>query len=72
MKYDSNQLSMELVSLNHNKELAFQQYHKICGAVEMLEAMQKTALEHEKEESKNLALEKKGEMEIPFVHMEDC
>jgi hypothetical protein len=42
---------MELGALHHNKELAFQQYHKICGAIEILETMQKNVLEHEKSEA---------------------
>ena len=49
MKYDSNQFAKEIASLTYNKDIAFQQYHKICGAIEMVEAMQKTALETEKE-----------------------
>lgn len=48
MTYDSNQFAREIAALTHNKEIAFQQYHKICGAIEMVEAMQKTALETEK------------------------
>ena len=54
MKYDSNQLSKELASLYHNKELAFQQYHKVCGAIEMVEAMQKQIIESEKEEKASI------------------
>jgi|APFre7841882654_1041346.scaffolds.fasta_scaffold191583_3 hypothetical protein len=48
MTYGSQQLSSELSALNQNKEIAFQQYHKICGAIEMVEAMQKICLENEK------------------------
>lgn len=55
-KYDSNQLAQEIASLKSNKETFSQQYHKTCGAIEMLEAMQKRALESEKEDmSENAA-----------------
>ena len=63
MMYDSNQLSRELASLYHNKELAFQQYHKVCGAIEMVEAMQKLAIEAEKAEEARLAEAGKCELE---------
>jgi hypothetical protein len=63
MKYDSNQISLELKALAHNKDLTFQQYHKICGAIEMLEAMQKTALQGEKEEQEKINAEENSEIE---------
>jgi len=63
MQYDSNQLSQELAALHQNKEVAFQQYHKICGAIEMVEAMQKRALETEKEAEAKLADEESSELE---------
>ena len=47
MKYDSNQLEIDLKALNHNKNITMQQYHKICGAIEIVEAMLKNALEDE-------------------------
>lgn len=47
MKYDSKQLELDLRSLRHNQEITMQQYHKICGAIEMVEAMHKNALEAE-------------------------
>lgn len=47
MKYDSNQLELDLRALRHNKEVTMQQYHKICGAIEIVEAMYKNALEAE-------------------------
>ena len=69
MQYNSHQLSMELSALNQNKEIAFQQYHKICGAIEMVQAMHKTALEHEKAEEDKLAEKEKGELEpVPESH----
>jgi hypothetical protein len=63
MKYDSEQLSRELASLYHNKELAFQQYHKVCGAIEMVEAMQKLTIEAEKAEQAKLEEAEKCELE---------
>lgn len=54
MQYDSNQLSVEINALKQNKEIALQQFHKICGAIEMVEAMHKKACELEK---KNQAIE---------------
>lgn len=47
MKYDLNQIKLELAALNRNKDMAFQQYHKICGAVEILESMAKFLSEEE-------------------------
>lgn len=47
MMYDSTQLDLDLRALRHNKEVTMQQYHKICGAIEMVEAMHKNALEAE-------------------------
>lgn len=60
MKYDSKQISKELEVLRHNKDLAFQQYHKICGAIEMLEAMHKEILQDEQ----NKTTEKNSELEL--------
>lgn len=51
MKYDSTQLDLDLRALRHNKEVTMQQYHKICGAIEMVEAMHKNALEAEQKAS---------------------
>jgi hypothetical protein len=69
MKYDSNQFASEIAALTHNKEIAFQQYHKICGALEMVQAMQKAALDHEKEVEEKIAEEEKGELEpVPESH----
>lgn len=51
MKYDSKQLELDLRALNHNKEVTMQQYHKICGAIEMVEAMHKNAVETEQKEA---------------------
>lgn len=51
MKYDSKQLELDLRALRHNKEVTMQQYHKICGAIEMVEAMHKNAVETEQKEA---------------------
>jgi hypothetical protein len=51
MKYDSKQLELNLNALNNNKEITTQQYHKICGAIEMVEAMLKAAKETEQKEA---------------------
>ena len=56
--------------MNQNKDIAFQQYLKICGAIEMVQAMQKAVLDHEKEESEKLADEEKGEVEPVPEHSE--
>lgn len=47
MAYDSNQLAQEINLMYRNKEMAFQNFHKICGAIEVLESMQKNILEKE-------------------------
>lgn len=51
MKYDSSQLEIDLKALTHNKEITMQQYHKICGAIEIVEAMLKNAIEYEQEKA---------------------
>lgn len=67
MKYDSQQLGKELGSLYYNKEVAFQQYHKVCGAIEVLEAMQKESLNAEKEEQARIAAEETAKCELEPV-----
>lgn len=47
MKYDSKQLELELGALRHNRDITLQQYNKICGAIEMVEAMLKTISDEE-------------------------
>ena len=72
MKYDSNQLSQEMKALQNNKELVFQQYHKISGAIDLLEAMHKKALEFEKEEQDKIAEEERSNLEHVPEHNQDA
>jgi len=63
MKYDSKQLEMELIALRHNRDVTSQNFHKICGAIEMVEAMHKQALENEQAEQAKLEEAEKREAE---------
>ncbi len=63
MKYDSKQLELDLGALRHNRDVTMQQYHKICGAIEMGEAMKKNALEAEQAEQAKLEEAEKCEDE---------
>lgn len=47
MKYDSTQFNMDLTALKHNREVTKEQHLKICGAIEIVEAMLKNCLEQE-------------------------
>lgn len=47
MKYDSKQFELDLGALKHNLAITKENYHKICGAIEITEAMLKNALEQE-------------------------
>lgn len=51
MKYDSKQIEMELMALRHNRDITKENFHKICGAIELAEAMHKNALEQEAKEA---------------------
>lgn len=57
MKYDSKQIKCEIDSLKNTKESAFNQYMKICGAIEFLESMHSVADIHEKEQASRLESE---------------
>lgn len=51
MTYDSKQIEMELMALRHNRDITKENFHKICGAIELAEAMHKNALEQEAKEA---------------------
>ena len=50
MRYDSKKFEMDLAALKHNREVTKENYHKICGAIEITEAMLKNCLEQEAKE----------------------
>lgn len=47
MSYDSKKFEMDLAALRHNRDVAKEHFHKICGAIEITEAMLKACLEAE-------------------------
>ena len=53
MKYDLNQIKIEITALNTSKEMILQQFHKVCGAIELLEAMEKNLSSCEEKNQQN-------------------